>query len=74
MSNKARREHNETMREIVQRRLDFCLYKCAEGYCSAMSGKGGYPCMEYICLFCDRKDDGRHCAFCAGVEEELGFD
>jgi hypothetical protein len=44
-------------------RAEFCISKCGEGYCSAMSGRGGYPCIEFICASCDHCDD-ISCAFC----------
>jgi hypothetical protein len=57
-------------KEKLEATVDFCIGKCGEGYCSAMTGKGGYPCLEYICFTCDLKEEQKvgedKCAFCRG--------
>lgn len=53
---------------IDEDEINFCLSKCVEGgYCSYMKGKGGFPCLEYICEFCDNPhNDNKYCKFCKG--------
>ncbi len=52
--------------------INFCLTKCGSGYCPAMSGRGGFPCLEYICAFCTKivgmEDPMKtnYCKFCKG--------
>jgi len=56
--------------QIAQDGADFCIGKCGEGYCNAMTTKrkpGDYPCIEYICFFCKRKSaEDNNCKFCKG--------
>ncbi len=57
----------ETIYNEVVDQVNFCLTKCGEGYCNAVSGKEprGYPCIEYICTFCKFKNPD-YCKFCKG--------
>lgn len=47
--------------------VDFCISKCGEGYCPAMKGQDGYPCLGFICAFCEKPHDEKYCQFCRGV-------
>jgi len=55
-----------------EKRINFCLHKCGDGYCPCMKGKGGYPCVEFICEFCPKVigmidvEKQRYCKFCSG--------
>jgi len=58
--------------DIDEEKVSFCLSKCGEWYCSYMRGEGGFPCIEYICTFCEQGADERHCEWClnGGVGNE----
>jgi hypothetical protein len=55
------------------KQINFCLHKCGEGgYCPAMKGQGGFPCLEFICTFCHKVDilsgyvKAKYCKVCRG--------
>jgi hypothetical protein len=52
--------------KFAQEAADFCIGKCGEGYCNAMTTRrkpGDYPCIEFVCAFCTKKTDA-NCKWC----------
>jgi hypothetical protein len=60
---------SEEERTNAEEKIDFCLSKCGDGYCPAMKGQSGYPCLEFICEFCTKPghSDIKYCRFCKGL-------
>lgn len=46
--------------------VDFCISKCDGKYCNYMRGKGGFPCVEFICIVCKNDKTPANCGFCKG--------
>lgn len=57
---------NIPTRQENEEKIDFCLSKCGDGYCPAMKGQPGYPCIEFVCEFCTKQHDEDYCRFCKG--------
>ncbi len=53
-----------TDREICEDKIYFCLSKCGDDYCEYMRNRNGYPCIEFICKFCNHPHG---CDFCRGI-------
>jgi hypothetical protein len=65
-----------------EQKINFCLSKCGDGYCGYMKigpdgVRDGYPCVEYVCTFCEKLDPSepdeaeRYCKFCKGESDEI---
>lgn len=50
----------------LEEMVNFCLSKCGGGYCSYMTDKVGFPCLEFVCAFCAHSDEDEYCKFCRG--------